>query len=63
LDRNTNNPKFTGPRKVFAILVETASHNTISSVESFFYTVSVVYVYIDVENTCMIAEDKFNARP
>jgi hypothetical protein len=60
-DRNTNYSKFTSPWKVFAIFVEAASHNTISGVESFFYTVSVMHVYIDIENTCMISDDKFNA--
>ena len=53
--------KLSGSREVLAILVETDSHDTVGGIESFFNTVSVVTVDIDVQNSREGAEEFENA--
>ena len=46
--------KFASSGEIFTILVETNCHDTICSVECFFYTIAVMDVDVDVEHAGMI---------
>jgi hypothetical protein len=41
--------------------VETASHDSIIGIERFFYSISMVYVDVNVENTRICTEELENA--
>lgn len=53
---DANIAKLSCARKVFAILVEGDGHDTVSAVECFFDTVTMVDINIDVENTVVEPE-------
>ena len=53
---NTYIAKLASPRKVFAVLVERDGHDAIGRVESFFNTIAVVDVNVDVEDAVVEAE-------
>ena len=42
-------------REILAILVETDSHDTISGIESFFHSIAVVHVNVNIEYPLVIA--------
>lgn len=47
-------PQLSRSRKVLAVLVEADGHHAICGVESLLHTISVVYIYVNVEDTRMI---------
>lgn len=53
---NANVAKLTSTRKVFAILVERHCHDPISGVESFFDTITMMNVDVNIEHTLPEAE-------
>ena len=48
-------PQFTGSREVFAVFVETDGHDTISGIESFFHSIAVVHINVNIEYPLVIA--------
>ncbi len=48
--------QITSSREIFTIFMETDSHDSVSSVESFLHTVTVMDININVENTLVIFE-------
>lgn len=53
---DTNVTELTCTREVFAIFVERDGHDAVSSVESFFNAITVVYVDVNVEDALLVAE-------
>lgn len=47
-------PHLTGPREELSVLVKANSHDSIGDVECLFDTITVMYVYIDVDYSLMI---------
>ena len=45
---------FTRPGEIFSILVETDGHDTVSCIERFFDSITMVYINVNVKNTLMI---------
>jgi hypothetical protein len=58
---NANVTKLTSTRKVFAVLVERASHDAVGCVEGFLDTVTVMNVDINVENTLVESQELNNS--
>ena len=45
---------FTRPGEIFSVLVEADGHDTVSRIERFFDSITVMYINVDVKNTLMI---------
>ena len=57
LDRaNDTHPQVTSPRKVFTVLVERHSHDSVSGIEGLLDTITVMNVNVNVENTLVVPE-------
>jgi len=53
---NTNVAKLTGPWKVFAVLVERDSHDSVRGIKSFLNTIAMMNVDVDVQDPLLEAE-------
>lgn len=53
---NTVIPHFSSPREELSILVETTRHDSISSIEGLFDSISMMHVDIDVEDSGVVSE-------
>jgi hypothetical protein len=48
-------PELSSSGEIFAILMETDSHHPVSGIESFFYSVTMMYIDVDVKHAIMIS--------
>jgi hypothetical protein len=54
---NSDVAELTGTREVLSVLVERHSHDSVSCVESFLYTIAMMYVDVDVKNSRLESEE------
>lgn len=58
---DTDVAEFTCAREVLAVLVERNGHDTVGSVESFLYAVTVMHVDVDVKHSLLISQELYDA--
>jgi hypothetical protein len=48
-------PELSSSREIFAVFVEADGHHPVSGIEGLFYSITMVYIDVDVKHTIMIS--------
>ena len=55
MDLEETYPELSSSGEIFAIFMETDGHHPVSSIKSFFYPVTMMYIDVDVKHAIMIS--------
>lgn len=53
-NKHRTHPQLSSAREKFTVLVKADSHNSVSSVESLFHTITVMHINIYIEHSSMV---------